>query len=236
MRVAHLLLTVVVLGIPLLVSAQARITGRVEISHMLHGKNSRGNAEVVVQLVPLDGQMQPSSMVGHFRLAQKNKSFEKHLLVIPVGSVVDFPNLDPIFHNVFSMFEGQRFDLGLYESGSTRSVKFAKPGVSYIFCNIHPQMEAVVVASATPWFAVTNNDGEFSIQNVPLGHYEVKYWFEQAATDELSKTHRTVAVEGDIKLPTVVIREITAVPAQHKNKYGRDYDVTDPNSPYLPGQ
>ena len=68
------------------------------------------------------------------------------MLVVPVGSVVAFPNRDPFFHNVFSLFEGKRFDLGLYEAGSTRDVLFDKPGVSYIFCNIHAEMSAVVIA------------------------------------------------------------------------------------------
>ena len=87
---------------------------------------------------------------------QKDKTFTPHLLVIPTGSTVDFPNLDPFFHNVFSEFNGKRFDLGLYESGSSRTVHFDHDGVSYIFCNIHPEMSAVIVTLSTPYFGVSD--------------------------------------------------------------------------------
>ena len=98
---------------------------------------------------------------------QRNKSFDPHVLVVPVGSVVAFPNHDPFFHNVFSLFEGKRFDLGLYEAGSTRDVHFDKPGISYIFCNIHPEMSAVVLALDTPYYGVSDPHGQVVIANVP---------------------------------------------------------------------
>ena len=105
---------------------------------------------------------------------QKNKSFHPSLLVIPVGGKVEFPNHDPFFHNVFSLFEGKRFDLGLYESGTTRFVQFDKPGVSFIFCNIHAEMSAVVIALATPYYAISDSRGDLSIPNVPPGRYELQ--------------------------------------------------------------
>ena len=216
--------------------AQARISGHVTIIHPPRSKVDKDDSGAVISLVPLNGTAAGSEPPRHFRLAQKNKSFEKHLLVISAGSIVDFPNFDPIFHNVFSLFNGQRFDLGLYESGTTRSVKFAKPGVSYIFCNIHPQMEAVVVTVPTPWFAVTRADGDFTINNVPPGRYEMQVWFERASAEELSALTRTIAVESDVELPEFTVHSVNVVPAQHKNKYGRDYDVSSPDSPYTPGQ
>ena len=79
--------------------------------------------------------------------------FTPHLLVVPVGATVAFPNADPFFHNVFSLFDGKRFDLGLYEAGSSRNVHFERKGISYIFCNIHPQMAAIVIALTTPLWA-----------------------------------------------------------------------------------
>ena len=101
---------------------------------------------------------------------QRNKSFDPHLLVVPVGSVVAFPNRDPFFHNVFSLFEGKRFDLGLYEAGSTRDVHFDKPGISYIFCNIHPEMSAVVVALDTPYYGISDQHGQVVITRMcPAG-------------------------------------------------------------------
>ncbi len=218
-----------------LAAAQARVSGRVEVKHS-EAKSPRNNAEVIVALVPISASPNIPSPPKRFRLAQKDKSFEKHLLAIPAGSVVEFPNFDPIFHNVFSLFEGQRFDLGLYEAGSTRSVKFAKPGVSYIFCNIHPQMEAVVVTLPTPWFVVTGPSGDFTINGVPPGRYRLTLWYERAIPDDLAKVSREVQVYGDLALPSIVIPEMKVVSTPHKNKYGRDYDASSPDSPYKPGE
>src|ERR1700730_6115254 len=98
-------------------------------------------SRVVVWLVPLEA-VQPvrtTTERPHYRLVQRNKRFEPGLLVVPAGSVVDFPNADPWFHNVFSLYRGKRFDLGLYQAGAQRSVRFDGPGPSYLFCNIHPE-------------------------------------------------------------------------------------------------
>ena len=123
-----------------------------------HSDQNAGSAGVVVWLTPLapaiaDPVSTPKP--GHYRLVQKDKTFTPHLLVIPTGSSVDFPNLDPFFHNVFSLFNGKRFDLGLYESGSSRTVHFDHDGVSYIFCNIHPEMSAVIITLSTPYYGVS---------------------------------------------------------------------------------
>ena len=112
------------------------------------------------------------------RLVQKNKSFEPHILVVPAGSMVEFPNHDPFFHNVFSLFEGKRFDLGLYEAGTSRMVRFDRPGISYIFCNIHPEMSAVVITIATPLYAISDADGQLSLTSVPYGRYMLHFWSE----------------------------------------------------------
>src|SRR5205823_7262889 len=121
---------------------------------------------VVLWLTPVDSPGVPTSPPAQtsprVRLVQKNKSFEPHVLVVPVGSLVEFPNRDPFFHNVFSLFEGKRFDLGLYEAGTARNVSFDRPGVSYIFCNIHAEMSAVVIALDTPCFRISNGSGEIA--------------------------------------------------------------------------
>src|SRR3989440_7930732 len=100
-----------------------------------------------------------------------------------MGSAVDFPNKDPFFHNVFSLFEGKRFDLGLYEAGSTRSVVFNRTGVSYIFCNIHPEMSAVAVALKTPYYGISDRRGVITIPNVPAGNYDLERTHERALSD-----------------------------------------------------
>ena len=120
------------------------------------------------------------------RLVQRNKSFDPHLLIVPVGSVVAFPNRDPFFHNVFSLFEGKRFDLGLYEAGSTRDVHFDKTGISYIFCNIHPEMSAVVVALDTPYYGISDRHGQVVISGVPSGKYVLRVWHESALPETLA--------------------------------------------------
>jgi len=198
----------------------------------------RANSAVVVWLIPASGDPLPDPTLdpshGRFRLIQKNKQFSPHLLVVPVGATVEFPNLDPFFHNVFSLFDGKRFDLGLYEAGSTRWVKFDRPGVSYIFCNIHPDMGAVVLAMATPYYGVSNSAGEISIQDVPPGRYKVEIWQESALPEELRKLSREIAVSPEASfLGTFQISSSGRGMLAHKNKYGRDYDEsTSPNPLY----
>src|SRR5882762_1954412 len=110
---------------------------------------------------------------------------QPHVLVVPVGSAVDFPNRDPFFHNVFSLFDGKRFDLGLYEAGASNSVRFDRLGVSFLFCNIHPEMSAVVIAVDTPYYGVSDRAGNITVSGVPDGTYEVHVWHERSLAEDL---------------------------------------------------
>lgn len=168
----------------------------------------------------------------HAVLAQKNKAFEPHMLVITKGSVVDFPNRDPWFHNVFSLFDGKRFDLGLYEAGTSRTVHFDREGVSFIFCNIHPEMSAVVVVVGSPYFTTTNKQGAFTIADVPPGRYMLRMWNESALPATLQSLTREVQV-GDAPKSVGAIRlQVTrSASLPHKNKYGQDYEPPSPNNP-----
>ena len=169
---------------------------------------------------------------GKFTLVQKNRMFTPHLLVIPVGSVVSFPNEDPFFHNVFSLFNGKRFDLGLYEAGSTREVEFSREGVSYIFCNIHPEMSAVVISLSTPLFAIADSDAQFTIHSVPAGEYELHVWIEgtlQPALDRLSR--RIVLNEGESESVNIDASSTYHHSNGHLNMYGKPYDQ-DTRPPY----
>jgi hypothetical protein len=148
-----------------------------------------------------------------------------------VGGKVEFPNRDPFFHNVFSLFDGKRFDLGLYESGTTRFVQFDKAGVSFIFCNIHAQMSAVVIALATPYFGVSDARGEVSIAAVPAGRYSLQVFHSGVAAADLKALSREITVApGETTLGSINIAE-SDVTDGHKNKYGRDYDRPEPDSP-----
>jgi hypothetical protein len=159
---------------------------------------------------------------GRFTLLQKNKMFTPHLLVVPVDSSVAFPNADPFFHNVFSLFDGKRFDLGLYEAGSTRSVAFSREGVSYIFCNIHSEMSAVVIALGTPFYSIADPRGIFHIEGVPDGDYSLHVWIEGQAQGSLDKLTRRVHVAG----AAADLGDIRAGSSrqQHLNKFGHPYE------------
>lgn len=192
---------------------------------------------VVVWLTPMDDSTQASaSQVASDQspqLVQQNKTFEPHVLVVRVGAVVQFPNRDPFFHNIFSLYDGKRFDLGLYEAGTTRSVRFDRPGVSFLFCNIHAEMSAAVVAVDTPYFAISDRLGRVSIPNVPEGRYEMHIWYERGTPENLKSLARTVVISGSSHaLPVIRVIDNPDFTSAHKNKYGQDY-VPPPNSGYV---
>lgn len=199
------------------------VRGRIELTNSK--LKSRDASGVVVWLSPADGSAPRRSSGQKKVINQRDKRFSPHVVVVEMGSEVDFPNDDPFFHNVFSIYNGKRFDLGLYASGETRPVVFNRPGVSYIFCNIHPHMSAVVVAVETPYFAVSNSDGSFAISNVPLGNYRLNVWHERAQTDKLAALMRDVQIgQADLDLGVIRISEEGYMPRPHSNKHGQEYD------------
>ena len=189
---------------------------------------------VVARLKPIvtDGGVSvPTPPPGHYRMAQKKKSFSPHLLIVPLGSIVEFPNLDPFFHNVFSQFKGKRFDLGLYEAGSTKGVRFDHEGVSYIFCNIHPEMGAVIITLTTPYFITANGNENLIWRQVPAGTYDLHVWAEGADPKDLETLTRRVHVgPTHDDLGRIAVRTSETLSA-HKNKFGEDYRPEQPN-PY----
>jgi plastocyanin len=165
------------------------------------------------------------------RLVQRNKSFDPHVLVVQAGSMVEFPNRDPFFHNVFSLFEGKRFDLGLYEAGTTRMVRFDRPGISYIFCNIHPEMSAVVITIATRFYSISNAEGQLSMAGVPYGRYILHVWSEGMGPENTQPLTREITIgENVASLGVIRVPPVDGQHMAHKNKYGRDYDTPAPNS------
>ncbi len=114
---------------------------------------------------------------------QRKETFVPHVLAITTGTVVDFPNSDRIYHNVFSLSKTARFDLGRYSTGRSKSVTFDRPGIVRVFCDIHSHMNAFILVFNHPFFAVTNNEGRYRIDNVPAGTYNVIAWNEGASSE-----------------------------------------------------
>jgi plastocyanin len=208
-------------------AATGAVFGQVQLRNDKNHKRIADASGAVIWLVPL-GTPQialPNESRKTYKMVQHNKQFYPHLLVVPLGSVVAFPNLDPWFHNVFSVYQGKRFDLGLYESGSEKTVRFNRLGVSYIFCNIHPEMMAVVLTVNTPFYAISNRAGQWSILQVPSGRYRLHVWYQDATPAALRVLERDVAIGNE---PTILtVPPIPVVPnewLQHRNLYGQPYD------------
>jgi plastocyanin len=191
-------------------------------------------SNVVVWFSPLDTVKAPASQspsAPRQQLIQRNKAFEPHVLVVQTGSQVEFPNLDPFFHNVFSLFDGKRFDLGLYESGTSKTIRFDHAGVSFLFCNIHSEMSAVVVAVDTPYFGRTDRSGRATIANVPDGRYRVQVWYERSSPDDLKGLEQVISLASASRsIVAIQITDNARFKLDHKNLYGKDY--LPPSSAY----
>jgi len=149
----------------------------------------------------------------------RGKEFRPRVVVVGVGSTVDFPNEDPIFHNAFSVSGDNRFDLDLYKRPKTGAWTFQRPGIVRVYCNIHPQMSAVVVVRDNPFFARANADGSFRLEGVPPGKQVLKAWHERGgeATVEV-----TVPAEGTATA-SLTLDGSNFKATAHKNKLGKDY-------------
>ena len=120
---------------------------------------------------------------GRAVLDQRNETFVPHVLAITTGTTVDFPNSDRIYHNVFSLSKTASFDLGRYPMGHSKSVRFDKAGIVRVFCEIHSHMSAFILVFSHPFFAMTDAEGRYRIENVPAGTYGVIAWNEGTASD-----------------------------------------------------
>lgn len=213
------------------VAAHVEFSGR-----KLDKKGGPDASNVVVWLTRSAAErLTPAASSSHTvpQLVQQNKAFSPHVLVVQVGELVQFPNKDHFLHNVFSLYDGKRFDLGFYEAGSSKSVRFDRPGVSFLFCNIHPEMSAAVVAVDTPYFAVSDASGRIEIPSVPEGKYDLHVWSEQGMPAELKALERQVTITPSAHdLGTIRVKANPEFTAQHKNKYGQNY-VPPSSSDYI---
>lgn len=159
------------------------------------------------------------------RVASKDKRFEPRITVVSAGSTVDFPNLDKIFHNVFSLSEVAKFDLGLYRNGEAKSVTFQNPGLVRVYCNIHPQMAAFLMVVPSAVFGLAGQDGVIRMDGIDPGRYPVKVWDEKGG-----EWSGNVSIKpGETSELPVSLDASAWKFVQHKNKYGKDYPPPDDN-------
>ena len=148
-------------------------------------------------VIILDGGSLPSKPPLTAVLDQRNGRFDPEIVIVPVGSAIDFPNFDPIFHNVFSLSKTQPFDLGFYPKGQSRTVKFNHAGIVQVYCHIHANMYAAIIVTSSPWYGKPSADGSFSWNDVPAGHYRLTAWHKIAG---LYKTEVDVPESGKVEV------------------------------------
>ena len=175
--------------------------------------------ETLVWLEPLNGAKMPRRTPENVQMVTRGKMLVPHVLAIPVSSTVSFPNDDPISHNLFSLSTGNSFDLGLYRKGAGKSEKFDAAGLVNVYCNVHPNMSAVIHVMATPYYAFANASGKYSI-DAPPGRYRLVVWNELGGTADSSIDVGPAGVSGNVAL-TIDSRNFRQ--QQHGNKLGQPY-------------
>lgn len=203
----------------------APVSGRVTVLD----KNNRLAEDVSMAVVWLQPQENVPVHPDSVEITMSDKDFEPHVVVVPVGSVVSFPNHDPFDHNVFSRSDAGPFDLGRYDRGETASTTFRRPGIVRVYCNIHAHMSAVVAVRDNRYFTQPLADGTFTIPAVPPGEYTVHAWHERAK--EFTPGHVMVGAAGVSDMAIELdAREYEFV--QHLNKFGQPYSEARPGRRY----
>lgn len=209
----------------LIASALALVAGDLGAA-TVNGKvmflTKRGQRPVVNEtLVWLDAAgRSPKKPAGQFTMTTRSKTFLPHVMAVPAGSSVSFPNEDPIAHNLFSLTPGNTFDLGLYRRGGGKTHKFDTPGTVNVYCNVHPNMSAVVHVMSTPYYGFTDANGNYSFE-VPPGKYRLTAWNEQGGSASSDIEIRTDGSVAGSTLLNIDGRNFRFV--QHKNKFGKTY-------------
>jgi plastocyanin len=194
-----------------------RVAGRIVILE----KDNKPSPDLSDAVLYLEGSGSPGTAArpATVEIAITDKTYAPHVVVVPVGSTVRFPNHDPFNHNVFSVSEPNTFDLGLYGRGEVKSHTFAQPGLARIYCNIHPRMVAYVLVMENRYYAQPANDGSFTIDDVPPGRYRLHVWHERIPS-EVVKDVSAGAAGGDLQI-ALNARGYRWQP--HRNKHGRNY-------------
>jgi plastocyanin len=218
--VPRTLLSITVVATLALIPAETRsaanlgtVEGKIRVTRGGKAKSDHGNVVVYLKDVPTSAALERKHAIR-----QQNLQFAPRVSVVVKGTTVDFPNEDKVFHNVFSLSQPARFDLGLYRSGSSKSVQFKREGVVDVFCNIHPEMSSRVLVVPTTFFATTDASGKFRIDGVPEGTYPVVVW--QAHGEE--KRGQVKVEAGRAATVTFDVAEGDR-PKQHLRKDGTPY-------------
>ena len=176
----------------------------------------RGNVIVFLEPKTASGQYQPPS--EDIVISQRGRRFRPSVLPVIKGTSLAFPNDDRVLHNVFSLSKTEPFDLGNYNKGESRSIKFDKPGRVKVYCNIHPKMTSNILVLNNDFYTKPNDDGSFIIKNIPLGHYILRVWHELAE----AKQYNIEIKEGENTLDKLSL-PLTKRYIQHKTKFGKNY-------------
>jgi len=215
MRAAWGVLPLVLLGAAA-PAAAGTVRGRVALVE----KDGRAGTDAGDAVVWIEGpKVRPRPAAA--RVVMRNKTFAPRVVVVPVGGTVEFPNDDPVFHNVFSVSGENRFDLDLYKKPKSGAQRFERPGLVRVYCNIHPQMSAFVLVRDNPYWTRPAADGSFAIGDVPAGDWVIKAWHERSgeAAQPVS-VGAEGAVEASLRLDGSRCKR-----APQKNKFGKDYET-----------
>jgi len=202
----------------LLLLVSAPYAGAAEVAGKVTLAGGKERADASNTVVWIEGARRAAG-AAKGQMRSSSKRFEPRVVAVSKSATVEFPNADPIYHNVFSVSGANRFDLGLYRSGSSKSKTFDQPGLVRIYCNIHPQMVGFVMVVDSDFVAVTGPDGAFRFDNVPPGPYVVRAWNEEG-----SEVSVPVTVRAGAEAPLAIRIDVSGFQAEpHKNKYGKDY-------------
>ena len=166
---------------------------------------------------------------GAFQIGITDKTYAPHVLAVPLGSTVTFPNNDPFDHNVFSVSDSESFDLGLYGRGEAKSRTFSHAGLVRVFCNVHPRMVAYVHVLATRFTTQPSGDGSFALAGIPPGRYQLHVWHERSPVEVIKDI--TITAGAVVDVPVTLNARGYRWQA-HKNKYGRDYPTNEDRERY----
>lgn len=196
----------------------ADVSGKVTFREGEEESSPPAIQDVVIYVDGTPAPVPPAVESQQRTIVMEDKAFSPRVQIIPTGGKVSFPNRDEIMHNAFSLSPGNRFDLGLYKSGASKSQRFEAPGLVRLYCNIHPQMSAFILVVENPYFARPAPDGTYRIQDVPPGVYTIKAWHEKGEAEKRVMVGEQGALDVDFQID---VRRFK--PKPHLNKFGKPY-------------